>query len=49
MPRSNLPEINSNLAENNPIIVLPYYEPMKDDVVFKYRNLINIFNQDIIG
>lgn len=49
MPRSNLPEINSNLAENNPIVVLPYYEPMKDDVTFKYRNLINIFNEDIIG
>ena len=48
MPRSNLPEI-SNVGENNPIIVLPYYEPMKDDVQFKYRNLINIFNEDIIG
>ena len=49
MPRSNLPEISSNKAENNPIIVLPYYEPMKDEVQFKYRNLINIFNEDIVG
>lgn len=49
LPRSNLPEINANLNENNPIVVLPYYEPVKDDVTFKYRNLINIFNEDIIG
>jgi ankyrin repeat protein len=49
MPRTNLPEINSHMNENNPIVVLPYYEPMKDDVVFKFRNLINIFNEDIIG
>lgn len=49
MPRSNLPEINSNVNENNPIIVLPYYEPMKEDVKFKFQNLINLFNENIIG
>ena len=49
MPRSNLPEINSTLNENNPIIVLPYYEPIKEDVKFKFQNLINLFNENIIG
>lgn len=49
VPRSNLPEIDSGVGESNPILVLPYYEPLKDDVVFKNQNLINLFNQDIIG
>ena len=49
VPRSNLPEINAVTNENSPIIVLPYYEPIKDDVQFKFRNLINIFNEGIIG
>lgn len=49
MPRSNLPEISANANENNPIIVLPYYEPIKEDVKFKFQNLINLFNENIIG
>ena len=49
MPRSNLPEINSNNVETNPIIVLPYYEPIKDNIALKHQNLINLFNKDIIG
>lgn len=49
VPRSNLPEIIAAGSDRNPIIVLPYYEPIKDDVQFKFRNLINIFNEDIIG
>ena len=49
VPRSNLPEINAVKNENSPIIVLPYYEPVKEEVQFKFRNLINIFNEDIIG
>jgi hypothetical protein len=49
MPRSNLPEINSNFGEHNPIVVLPYYEPIKDDVLFKNQNLINLFSKDIVG
>lgn len=49
MPRSNLPEITATLNENNPIIVLPYYEPIKEDTKFKFQNLINLFNENIIG
>ena len=49
MPKSNLPEISSNKVETNPIIVLPYYEPMKDNIALKNQNLINLFNKDIIG
>ena len=49
MPRSNLPEITAILNENNPIIVLPYYEPIKEDTKFKFQNLINLFNENIIG
>jgi hypothetical protein len=49
VPRSNLPEIIAAGSDRSPIIVLPYYEPMKDDIQFKFRNLINIFNEDIIG
>lgn len=49
MPRSNLPEINAAFSENSPTQILPYYEPMKDDIKFKYQNAINIFNENIIG
>ena len=49
MPKSNLPEINAAINEMSTGIILPYYEPMKEDVKFKYQNVINIFNENIIG